>query len=164
MFTGIIETLATVAALDHGRLTVTAPLSAELRASDSIAVNGVCLTVVAADTGGFRCDLSPETLRRTNLGSLEPGAPVNLERPLMPTSRLAGHLVQGHVDGLAELLCCRPLDAEGNHWLEARVPPELLRYVVWKGSVALNGISLTVASLEHDVRSEERRVGKECRL
>lgn len=159
MFTGIIETIGVVAdgpggatsETAQGRLTVRTPLAAELRESDSIAVNGVCLTVLAPDAESFRCDLSPETRRRTNLGVLAPDMPVNLERPLTPTSRLGGHLVQGHVDGMAELLAYRCLDEEGNHWLEARVPGELLRYVAWKGSVALNGISLTVASLESDV-------------
>ncbi len=151
MFTGIIETTGTVADRSSGRLTIRAPLAAELCESDSIAVNGVCLTVVARQADTFDCDLSPETLRLTNLGALATGAPINLERPLTPTSRLGGHLVQGHVDGLAELLSCRPLDDSGNHWLEARVPPDLLRYVAWKGSVALNGVSLTVASLEGDV-------------
>ncbi len=161
MFTGIIEAAGQVAelaapagpALEAAgrRLVVRSPLSAELRASDSIAVSGVCLTVLAADSDSFRCDLSPETVGRTNLGALAPGALVNLERPLTLNSRLGGHLVQGHVDGVAELLCYRPLDAEGNYWLEARVPAELLRYLAWKGSVALNGISLTVASLEGDV-------------
>ena len=160
MFTGIIEAAGHVAELTAPaspaleaagrRLVVRAPLAAGLRASDSIAVNGVCLTVLASDTDSFHCDLSPETLQRTNLGALAPGALVNLERPLTLNSRLDGHLVQGHVDGVAELLCYRPLDAEGNYWLEARVPAELLRYVAWKGSVALNGISLTVGSLEGD--------------
>ena len=144
MFTGIIEAVGTAAGLEGGRLAVRAPLAAELRESESIAVNGVCLTVVAWDREAFRCDLSPETLRRTNLGSLGPGAPVNLERPLLATSRLAGHLVQGHVDGVAELLSCRPLDADGNYWLEARVPQDLLRYVAWKGSVAFSCRAVSV--------------------
>jgi len=155
MFTGIVEATGTVAGLNvaglSGRLAVSTPLAAELRESDSISVSGVCLTVRAGDSRSFSCDLSPETLARTNLGMLAAGATVNLERPLLPTSRLGGHLVQGHVDGMAELVRCERLDAEGNHWLETRIPPELLRYVAWKGSVALDGISLTVASLEGDV-------------
>ena len=161
MFTGIIEAAGQVAELSAPaspalksagrRLVVRAPLAAELRTSDSIAVNGVCLSVLASDTDSFRCDLSPETVGRTNLGALVPGSLVNLERPLTLNSRLGGHLVQGHVDGVAEVLCYRSLDAEDNYWLEARVSTELLRYVAWKGSVALNGISLTVASLEGDV-------------
>lgn len=151
MFTGIVEAAGTVAERSQSRLVVRAPLAAGLRESESIAVNGVCLTVLAPDAESFRCDLSPETLLRTNLGALEPGALVNLERPLTPASRLGGHLVQGHVDGTAELLCYRTVDDQGNRWLEARVPLDLLRYVAWKGSVALEGISLTVATLEEDV-------------
>ena len=161
MFTGIIEAAGQVAELTAlagpvleaagRRLVVRAPLASELHTSDSIAVNGVCLTVLAADSKSFRCDLSPETVDRTNLGALVPGSLVNLERPLTLNSPLGGHLVQGHVDGVAEVLSYRSLDAEDNYWLEARVPAELLRYVAWKGSAALNGISLTVASLEEDV-------------
>ena len=161
MFTGIIEAAGQVAELTAPagpvleaagrRLVVRAPLASELHASDSIAVNGVCLTVLAADSKSFRCDLSQETVDRTNLGALVPSSLVNLERPLTLNSPLGGHLVQGHVDGVAEVLCYRSLDAEDNYWLEARVPAELLRYVAWKGSAALNGISLTVASLEEDV-------------
>jgi len=151
MFTGIIETVGEVAEHGEGRLVVRAGLAQELREADSIAVNGACLTVVARDAHSFRCDLSPETLGRTNLGALAPGALVNLERPLTAAARLGGHLVQGHVDGTAELLGYRTIDDQGNRWLEARVPPELLRYVAWKGSVTLDGISLTVAALEGDV-------------
>jgi riboflavin synthase len=151
MFTGIVETTGTVGELNNGRLIVRTALAAELKESDSIAINGVCLTALAPDGESVRFDLSPETLMRTNLGRLAPGSPVNLERPLTPTTRLGGHLVQGHVDGMAELASYRRLDEEGNHWLEVRVPPELLRYVAWKGSVALNGISLTIASLEKDI-------------
>ena len=161
MFTGIIEAAGKVAeltapvrpALESAgrRLVVRAQLAAELHTSDSIALNGVCLTVLASDTDSFRCDLSPETLQRTNLGALVPGSLVNLERPLTLNTPLGGHLVQGHVDGVSEVFSYRPLDAEGNYWLEARVPAELLRYVAWKGSVALNGISFTGASLEGEV-------------
>lgn len=151
MFTGIIEAMGTVGELKQGRLVLHTPLAAELKEADSIAVSGVCLTALAPDANSVRFDLSPETLMRTNLGKLAPGSPVNLERPLTPTSRLGGHLVQGHVDGMAELVSYRRLDEEGNYWLEVRVPPELPRYVAWKGSVALNGISLTIASLEKDI-------------
>lgn len=151
MFTGIIEAVGSVLQKESGRLVIGTPLAADLRESDSIAVNGVCLTALSPDRSSFRCDLSPETLSRTNLGALAPDALVNLERPLTPASRLGGHFVQGHVDGVAELIECRRLDEEGNHWLSVRIPRELLRYVAWKGSVALNGISLTVASLEDDV-------------
>ncbi|HXA50078.1 MAG TPA: riboflavin synthase, partial [Candidatus Acidoferrum sp.] len=97
-------------------------------------------------------DLAPETLRRSNLGELRPGSRVNLERPLLPTSRLSGHIVQGHVDGTGEFL---GLDAlgEDNWWLRIRVPAELDRYLVFKGSIAIDGISLTIAALEGDVLS-----------
>lgn len=151
MFTGIIEAMGTVAAIEGGRFTVRTSLAPEMRESDSIAVSGVCLTTLAPDAESIQFDLSPETLKRTNLGGLAVGSPVNLERPLTPSTRLGGHLVQGHVDGMAELVSYRRLDSEGNHWLEVRVPPELQRYVAWKGSVALNGISLTIASLEKDI-------------
>lgn len=151
MFTGIVEATGTVEELSHGRLAIRTSLAEHLRESGSIAVNGVCLTALEPKAGAFHADLSPETLARTNLGALKRGSIVNLERPLTPTSELGGHLVQGHVDGVAAMVTYRQLDQEGNQWLEVRVPPELLRYVAWKGSVALNGISLTVASLEKDI-------------
>jgi len=151
MFTGIIEATGTVDELKQGRLVIRTPLAGQLRESGSIAVNGVCLTALEPRAQTFYADLSPETLARTNLGALKPGSLVNLERPLTPSSELGGHLVQGHVDGVAEMVSYRQLDPEGNQWLEVRVPPELLRYVAWKGSVALNGISLTLAALEKDI-------------
>ncbi len=154
MFTGIIEATGEVMALEsHGsgrRLVVRHSLDG-MREGDSIAVNGVCLTVLSPARDRFHADLSPETLSRTNLGALEAGALVNLERPVTPQTRLSGHLVQGHVDGLAEIVALERLDAEGNHTLKVRFPGELFRYVASKGSLALDGISLTVASLEGDV-------------
>jgi riboflavin synthase len=154
MFTGIIEAAGDVISLvPHGagkRLTVFHTFE-DLQEGDSIAVNGVCLTVIAPTPAGFHADLSPETIAKTNLGSLETGALVNLERPVTPESRLGGHLVQGHVDGLAEIVALDRLDAEGNHTLKVRIPRELFRYVAWKGSITLDGISLTVASLEEDL-------------
>ena len=113
----------------------------------SIAVNGVCLTMVSFDAAGFSCDLSPETLARTNLGALRTGSPVNLERPAALGDRLGGHIVQGHVDGAAGFTSLKPLD-DGNWWLEVRIPRDLTRYVIHKGSVTLDGVSLTVASLD----------------
>jgi riboflavin synthase len=151
MFTGIVEAAGIVEELRQGRLVLRTPLAEQMKESGSIAVNGVCLTALEPHAQTFHADLSPETLARTNLGSLKPGSLVNLERPLTPTSELGGHLVQGHVDGVAELVSYRRLDEEGNHWLDVRVPADLLHYVAWKGSVALNGISLTVASLENDI-------------
>ena len=151
MFTGIVEAIGSLRELKDGRVTVHTSLASELRASDSIAVNGVCLTVLHQDGESFCADLSPETLSRTNLGALAAGSLVNLERPLLANSRLGGHIVQGHVDGVAEISELRRLDAAGNHWLGVRLPSDLQRYVAWKGSVALNGISLTVAALDGEI-------------
>jgi riboflavin synthase len=116
----------------------------------SIAVNGVCLTAVDIQPDGFWCDLSPETVARTNLGALREGSLVNLERPAAVGDRLSGHIVQGHVDGKAEFLALEPLPG-GNWWLTVRIPRELDRYLIPKGSVTLDGVSLTVASLQGDI-------------
>jgi riboflavin synthase len=113
----------------------------------SIAVNGVCLTAVMLENGAFAADLSPETLSRSNLGRLAEGSLVNLERPLSFTGRVGGHLVQGHVDGTGEMLSLDAL-GDGNWWLQVRIPDDLARYVIPKGSITLDGISLTVAALE----------------
>ena len=154
MFTGIIEETGTVkeftrqahgAALEVGAQTVLS----DLAIGGSIAVNGVCLTATAIQDHSFSADLSPETLERTNLGELKSGSKVNLERPLLPTGRLSGHFVQGHVDGVGELVSLAEA-GDGNWWLRIRVPQELLRYLVYKGSIAIDGISLTIASLEED--------------
>ena len=115
----------------------------------SIAVNGICLTATAIQDHSFLADLSPETLERTNLGELKSGSKVNLERPLLPTGRLSGHFVQGHVDGVGELVSLAEA-GDGNWWLRIRVPQELLRYLVYKGSIAIDGISLTIASVEEE--------------
>lgn len=150
MFTGIIEEVGEIAEAGP-RLRVQCRTVLE-DASDgsSIAVNGVCLTVVKLDSGGFWCDLSPETLARTNLGSLETGSRVNLERPAAVGERLSGHIVQGHVDGTAGFVSLDAL-ADGNWWLKARMPAELDRYMIQKGSVTLDGVSLTIASLDENV-------------
>jgi riboflavin synthase len=116
----------------------------------SIAVNGVCLTAVDIQADGFWCDLSPETLARTNLGALREGSLVNLERPAAVGDRLSGHIVQGHVDGTAEFLALEPLPG-GNWWLTVRIPKELDRYLIPKGSVTLDGVSLTIALLEGEI-------------
>jgi riboflavin synthase len=118
----------------------------------SIAVNGVCLTALDLRADSFAADVAPETMRRTNLGALRQGSRVNLERPLAPTGRLSGHIVQGHVDGTAEFLSLDALGDE-NWWLRVRVPAELDPFLVFKGSVAIDGISLTIAALEGDVLS-----------
>jgi riboflavin synthase len=113
----------------------------------SIAVNGVCLTALALTPDSFSADLAPETLARSNLGDLTTGSRVNLERPVTPATRLSGHIVQGHVDATGELVALDPL-GEGNCWLKVRLPASLDRYLVEKGSIALDGISLTIAALD----------------
>jgi riboflavin synthase len=153
MFTGIIEELGRVASIQAGRLVVRCPTVREdLSQGASIAVNGVCLTAVDLGPDSFSADLAPETLRRSNLGDLRIGSRVNLERPLSPTGRLNGHIVQGHVDGTGELLSLEAL-GDDNWWLRVRVPAELDQFLVYKGSVAIDGISLTIASLDADVLS-----------
>jgi riboflavin synthase len=116
----------------------------------SIAVNGVCLTAVEPRPDSFSADIAPETLRLSNLGDLRAGARVNLERPLSPTGRLSGHIVQGHVDGTGEFLSLDALGGE-NWWLRVRVPDDLDPFLVYKGSIAIDGISLTIAELEGGV-------------
>jgi riboflavin synthase len=152
MFTGIVEELATVAALKRrpagARLCVKCRTVLEdLREGASIAVNGVCLTAVGISAESFDADLAPETLSRSNLGELGAGSTVNLERPLTLAARLSGHLVQGHVDATGEVTALDAL-GDGNWRLKVRAPEELGRYLVHKGSIALDGISLTVAALE----------------
>jgi riboflavin synthase len=150
VFTGIVEEVGTVAAAGH-RMRIQCRLILEdIKEGASIAVNGVCLTAVEIQPDGFWCDLSPETLARTNLGALRAGSLVNLERPAAVGDRLSGHIVQGHVDGAGELLSLEPL-ADGNWWLKVRIPADLDRYVIHKGSITLDGVSLTVASLEGDM-------------
>jgi riboflavin synthase len=155
MFTGIVEELGTVAALeDQGdavRLTVTGPLvTTDAREGDSIAVNGCCLTVVTLNPsegpdGSFTADVMHETLAKTSLGAFEVGTPVNLERAVTPTTRLGGHIVQGHVDGTGTVLSRTPSE----HWeiVEISLPAELERYLVAKGSITVDGISLTVVEV-----------------
>lgn len=155
MFTGIVEDLGTVAAYEAhaagSRLTVKcATVLSDLTLGASIAVNGVCLTATAITSDSFSADLAPETLARTNLGSLSAGARVNLERPVTPTTRLSGHIVQGHVDATGELVAIDAL-GDGNWWIKVCVPHALDRYLVEKGSITLDGISLTIAKLEADV-------------
>jgi riboflavin synthase len=152
MFTGIVEGTGTVAALaaaddaSGARLEVEAPfLAGELRPGESVAVNGCCLTVAQATAAGFAADLVAETLRRTALGGLAAGDLVNLERPMALGGRLGGHLVQGHVDGVARVLD-RTAAGDG-HEVRIELPAELERYVVEKGSVAVDGVSLTVAGV-----------------
>ncbi|HLY16675.1 MAG TPA: riboflavin synthase [Bryobacteraceae bacterium] len=157
MFTGIIEELGAVESVDSraagARLKVRCQkVMDDMAEGASIAVNGVCLTAVDLRPDSFCADLAPETLRRSNLGALRVRSRVNLERPLAPTGRLSGHIVQGHVDATGEFLSLQALGDE-NWWLKVRVPAELDPYLVYKGSVAIDGISLTIAALEGDVLS-----------
>ena len=150
MFTGIVEELGRVVRLetveDSARLTVEAPtVTQDVSLGDSVSVNGCCLTVTAVHGSTFTADLMAETLTRTTLGSQAPGDPVNLERALRASDRLGGHIVQGHVDATAEVLDHH----RGEHWdlLRISLPQEIARYVAVKGSVALDGVSLTVVDV-----------------
>jgi riboflavin synthase len=150
VFTGIVEELGEVVGIDRGddsaRLRVRGPLvTGDATQGDSIAINGVCLTVTAASDGEFSADVMGETLSRSSLGLLTPGAAVNLERPLRPDGRLGGHIVQGHVDATGIVLARQP--SGGWEVVRISVPPDLARYLVEKGSVAVDGISLTISAL-----------------
>ena len=144
MFTGIIEEIGTFGGLSGGTIAIGAKLvQSDAHIGDSIAVNGICLTVTQFDAYGFRAAVMPETVRRTSLAGLTHGAPLNLERALLPTTRLGGHFVSGHIDGVGEITEMRE---EGNAILmTVAAGAEILRGIVEKGSVALDGISLTVA-------------------
>lgn len=149
MFTGLIESVGEVLAAERGegglRMRIATPLARELREGDSIAVNGVCLTAVAIDAGAFGADISPATLAATTLGGVSAGTRVNLERALAADGRFGGHMVLGHVDGVAEVTS---LARDGDHhWLTIDVPPALAPLLVEKGSLAVDGISLTIAKL-----------------
>ena len=151
MFTGLVETTGTVVDViqqaDGTRLTVAAEsIAPALSEGDSVTVNGVCLTATRVEAGTFAADVVAETLRRSSLGPLEPGSQVNLELALRANDRLGGHIVQGHVDGVGEVESVAP---EGiAHTVRIAAPPELLRYVVEKGSIAVDGVSLTVAAVD----------------
>lgn len=150
MFTGLIEAMGEVAEVKPTpagfRLRLTTGMAPELASGDSLAVNGVCLTVVSADADGIHADISPETARVSALGSLRRGAMVNLERPVRADARLGGHFVQGHVDATGTL---EDIRRDGDSfWLTVKFPPHLAPYIVRKGSIAVNGISLTVAGVD----------------
>ena len=152
MFTGIVEELGTVTAYQPhaagARIVIgCSHVLSDLTLGASIAVNGACLTAVEITETSFAADLAPETLSRTNLGALRPGSRVNLERPVTPTARLSGHIVQGHVDATGELVAIDSI-GDGNWWIRVRVPQALDRYFVEKGSITLDGISLTIARLD----------------
>ena len=154
MFTGIIEHLGTIESLstgkEGGRVAIHAPsLAASLAVSGSVAVNGCCLTIVACDTKTFSADLSVETLAKTSFAQLKKGARVNLEQPLTAGKEFGGHFVLGHVDGIGTVAALEP---EGDGWrYSVRVPRDLARYVVSKGSITIDGVSLTVAGWENHV-------------
>ena len=150
MFTGLVAATGRVKAAERGqeglRVRVETPLAAELSTGDSIAVNGVCLTAVEIDAEGFRADVMEETIGRSTLGLVRPGDDVNLELPLRVGDRLGGHIVQGHVDGMGMVDSTEP---DGFALLvRITAPPETLRYVVEKGSIAVNGVSLTVVDVD----------------
>lgn len=159
MFTGIVEELGEIVALAESqgsaRLTVRGPLvTSDASRGDSIAINGVCLTVTSTADGHFSADVMGETLARSSLGALAHGSRVNLERPMRLDDRLGGHMVQGHVDGTGTIVERRP----AGNWEVVRiaVPPELARYVVQKGSVAVDGVSLTVSGISGGARGAGR--------
>ena len=146
VFTGLVAGTGTIRSLHEGRLEVDSPLAAELSSGDSIAVNGVCLTALDPTPEGFAADVMPETLRSSSLGPLGPGDEVNLELPLRASDRLGGHVVQGHVDGTGTV---EEVREEGfSRVVRVAAPAELLRYVVQKGSIAVDGVSLTVSAVD----------------
>ncbi len=148
MFTGLVQGMGTVASVADGRLDVEASAAPELVEGGSVAVSGVCLTATAVSAGGFRADVMAETLRRTALGDLRDGDRVNLELPLRAGDPMGGHVVQGHVDGVGTV---ESVTDEGfARVVRVAAPGELLRYVVEKGSIAVDGVSLTVAEVDVD--------------
>jgi len=153
MFTGIIEELGAIAAVEKhaagSRITIAAAVvTSDIHNGDSISVNGVCLTALDVSSASFAADVSPETLDKTTLGNLKAGSPVNLERAMLPTTRLGGHIVQGHVDGRGTFISAT---TEGDFWtVRIGFPTEIAKYLVHKGSVAVEGISLTIAALADD--------------
>jgi riboflavin synthase len=148
VFTGLVAGKGVVRLLSDGRLEVETPLAAELSPGDSIAVNGVCLTAVEQGSGSFTADVMPETLRRTSLAPLDEGDEVNLELPLRASDRLGGHVMQGHVDGTGTVESVR--DEGFARVVRIDAPGELLRYVVEKGSIGVDGVSLTVTAVDEE--------------
>jgi len=153
MFTGIIEEVGRVASIkangEQRRLTVScSKLLPELKQGDSVSVSGVCLTAVEITKNSFAADLAQETWRRTSFSRLQKDASVNLELPMRASGRFDGHVVQGHVDGVGTVIDLKPIPDGNDYWLNLNVPSELTRYIVSKGSLAIEGISLTVAAIE----------------
>ena len=153
MFSGIVEVLGDVRSMASGdsgaRIAIEAGALVEgVKLGDSIAINGACMTVVAFGNSIFEADISPESLRMTNLGDLKAGEKVNLEKALALGDRLGGHMVTGHIDGMGKI---RDRKADGDSiWLTVEAPPDVMRYLVFKGSIAIDGISLTVATCDED--------------
>lgn len=153
MFTGIIEEVGAIASIqqngENRRITIAANnVTRELKTGDSCAVSGVCLTALNITSNSFDADLAPETWVRTSFSRIHEGALVNLELPLKANARMGGHIVQGHVDGVGKLIEFEQIPNSDNWWLHIEVTPELERYLVYKGSISIEGISLTVAKLE----------------
>jgi len=153
MFTGIIEEVGHVTSITNEnanlRLTVSSShLVKELKKGNSIAVSGVCLTAVEITPKSFGADLAEETWNRTSFSRIKPGALVNLELPMRADGRFGGHIVQGHVDGTGKFIALDEIPGTDNYWLRIEIPPELARYVIFKGSLSIEGISLTVAKVE----------------
>jgi riboflavin synthase len=159
MFTGIIEELGRISRIDvrgeNRRIQVSASgVPAELKTGDSVSVSGVCLTALDIQPDSFHADLAPETWQRTSFSRIKPGALVNLELPMRASGRFDGHIVQGHVDGVGRLQGFEQIAGTDNRWLTIQLPAELEKYVVHKGSIAIEGISLTVADLK----------GRDCKV
>lgn len=153
MFTGIVEEVARITRIEqrgeNRRITVsTENASRELKPGDSISVSGVCLTAVDIKPGSFCADLAPETWTRTSFSRIHEGALVNLELPMKADGRFGGHIVQGHVDGVGKLASMTRIADSDNWWLDIELPAEIEKYTVFKGSISIEGISLTVAKLE----------------
>ena len=153
MFTGIVEELGVVKSIekqaDALRITVEGPLVvSDIKRGDSISVSGTCLTAVEHDAKSFTADVMLETLKRTSLDGIKVGDPVNLERAMTAATRFGGHVVQGHVDGVGEIISREPSD--NWEWLRVRIPAELMKYVVLKGSITIDGVSLTVNEMGED--------------
>ena len=155
MFTGIVEEVGRVSRIEqrgeNRRITVAAKRAPkELKTGDSISVSGVCLTALDIKPGSFCADLAPETWQRTSFSRIHEGALVNLELPMKADGRFGGHIVQGHVDGVGKLMALDRIADSGNWWLEIALPDEVEKYTVFKGSISIEGISLTVAKLANN--------------
>jgi len=153
MFTGLVEEVGTITSIveraGNHRITIKAPETAkELKQGNSVAVSGVCLTALDIQPDSFCADLAAETWARTSLSRITEGARINLELPLRVDGRMGGHIVQGHVDGTGRLVALEPIPNADDFWLLIDIPEDLEKYVVFKGSIAIEGISLTVAKLE----------------